>query len=270
MNVEPSEAARIHDEARRQWSQSPAGSWAAGDEPLGTPESFTRVEAHRYQDQPWMHDTFQYHRFAGAKVLEVGVGLGTDHLQFARAGADMSGIDLTPRSIEMTRRRFELEGYSSDLRLMDAEQLDFADGTFDAVYSFGVLHHIPSPDRAFREIARVLRPGGAFLGALYSRESAFWWRLMVQRHLTLPSRREPLEDLLARIETGADDARPKVQLYGREELRTALQDAGFARVALKRRHLGLKRLEPLLGSRLAAELGRRAGWYLVHEARVAG
>src|SRR4051794_17854646 len=157
-------AQHIREEARSQWSHDPAGSIAAEDVELGTPASFAKVEAHRYAEQPWMHETFRFERFAGERVLEIGVGLGTDHLQFARAGAQTTGVDLTPRCIELTRRRFEQEGLSSDLRIMDAENLAFDDDSFDVVYSFGVLHHIPSTERAFAQVRRVLRPGGVFLG----------------------------------------------------------------------------------------------------------
>ena len=110
-------------QARLQWGHDPAGSVAAGEEPLGTPESFRRVEEHRYREQPWMHDTFRFERFAGRDVLEIGVGLGTDHLQFARAGVRLTGIDLTERCVELTRRRLEDCGLCSDLRVMDAERL---------------------------------------------------------------------------------------------------------------------------------------------------
>lgn len=261
-----SEAERIRGQARLQWSQEPAGAVGAGAAQLGTPESFEGIERYRYGEQPWMHETFRFERFEGASVLEIGVGLGTDHMQFARAGATMTGIDLTPRCLELTRRRCELEGIRSDLRLMDAESLDFDDNTFDAVYSFGVLHHVVSTERAFAEVRRVLRPGGVFIGALYSRESIFWARLLTWRWLTLGFRREPIENLLARIEYGADDAVPRVRLFGREELRELLDHTGFERVAINRRHLGLGRLTPHLPPRLERGLGRRGGWYLVHEA----
>ena len=253
-------------EARRQWSVEPAGAIGAGSAPLGTAAAFAGVERYRYREQPWMHETFGFERFAGAAVLEIGVGLGTDHMQFARAGARMTGIDLTPRCVELTRRRCELEGVRSDLHLMDAETLQFADDTFDVVYSFGVLHHVASTERAFAEVRRVLRPGGLFIGALYSRESIFWARLLAWRWLTLGFAREPLQELLARIEYGGDDAVPRVRLFGREELRRLLHEAGFERVAINRRHLGLGRLTPHLPAALERGLGRRGGWYLVHEA----
>ncbi len=108
-------------EARAQWSHDPAGALAVGDEPLGSPDSFVRIEKHRYAEQPWMHETFIFERWAGKRVLEVGVGLGTDHIQFARSGAQMAGVDLVPRCVEMTARRLEQEGLRSQLAVMDAE-----------------------------------------------------------------------------------------------------------------------------------------------------
>lgn len=263
---EPDEAERVRREARLQWSQEPAGAIGAGTEPLGTAASFEKVERYRYRDQPWMHETFRFERFAGASVLEIGVGLGTDHMQFARAGARLTGIDLTGRCIELTQRRCELEEVHSDLRLMDAESLEFDDAAFDVVYSFGVLHHVASTERSFAEVRRVLRPGGVFIGALYSRESIFWARLLARRWLTLGFAREPLEEMLARIEYGAQDAVPRVRLFGREELRRLLSEAGFEHIAINRRHLGLGRLTPHLPATLERALGRRGGWYLVHEA----
>jgi len=261
-------AEHIRDEARAQWSHDPAGNIAVQeDTDLGTPESFAQVEAYRYADQPWMHETFRFERFAGQRVLEIGVGLGTDHLQFARAGAKMTGIDLTDRCIDLTRRRFEQEGLHSDLRIMDAEALEFDDDAFDVVYSFGVLHHIPSTEHAFREVRRVLRPGGVFLGALYSRESYFYARVRLERLLRAEWRHESLEDRLSRIEYSTSDAKPYVRLLGRRELTRLLHEAGFPEVAIVRRHVGLGSMTASVPAPVERTLGRIGGWYLVHAAR---
>jgi SAM-dependent methyltransferase len=259
-------AQRVRMEAVRQWSKRPAGA-AAADLPLGTAASFEAVEARRHLEQPWMQQTFRFERLREAHVLEIGVGLGTDHVRLGRAGAQLSGIDLTPRCVELTSRRCRLAGLQSSLAVMDAEELAYPDDTFDVVYSFGVLHHVPSAERAFREARRVLRPGGALLGAVYSRESLFWTRVLAERWLTLGFLREPLADVKARIEEGAEEARPYVRLFGSTELRRELGAAGFSHVALKRRHLGLPRLERRLPPKLVDALARRAGWYLVFEAR---
>ncbi len=253
-------------QARLQWGHDPAGT-AAGDHPLGTPESFRRVEDRRYREQPWMHDTFRFERYAGRDVLEIGVGLGTDHLQFARAGARLTGIDLTQRCIELTRRRFEDTGLHSDLRVMDAERLELANDSFDAVYSFGVLHHTPDPTAAFREVRRVLRPGGVFIGGLYNRQSAFYAQVRLERLITRGFRHESLEERLARIEFSTSNAKPLVRLFTERELRRLLKDSGFRQVRIVRRHLGLGALNDRVPPALERAGGSIAGWYLVHEAR---
>ncbi len=98
---------------------------------------------------------------AGKDVLEIGVGMGADHLEWAKsAPRSLTGIDLTERAIEHTKRRFEAHGLASNLSRGNAEALPFDDESFDLVYSFGVLHHTPDTPRAVREVFRVLRPGG--------------------------------------------------------------------------------------------------------------
>lgn len=260
-------ADEMRAQARAQWSHDPAGSVAAGDDELGTRESFAKVEEHRYAEQPWMHETFRFERFAGQRVLEIGVGLGTDHLQFARVGAQMTGIDLTPRCIELTRQRFEHEGLTSDLSVMDAEKLNFEDDSFDVVYSFGVLHHIPSTENAFLEVRRVLRPGGVFIGGLYSRQSWFYALVRVDRLLSGGWRHESLDDRLARIEYSTGDAKPYVRLLKRHELKRMLSDSGFDEVAIVRRHTGLGSLTARVPAPIERAMGRVGGWYLVHAAR---
>jgi ubiquinone/menaquinone biosynthesis C-methylase UbiE len=261
------EAHDLKDEVRRQWGNDPAGSWAAGDAELGTPLSFRRVEEDRYRVQPWMHETFRYSDWAGKRVLEIGVGLGTDHLQFARAGASVTGVDLTPQCIELTAQRFEQEGQDSDLRVMDAEHLEFPEDSFDCVYSFGALHHTPAPERAFREIRRVLRPGGAFIGALYARYSIFYAALRIERLIYREYRHETLNERLARIEKSMTGAAPPVRLFSGLELRRTLRDAGFETATLRRRHLGMPAFEGRLPDWLEYAAERLGGWYLVHDAR---
>ncbi len=257
----------VRRESRKQWSSDPAGSLAVGSEPLGSVGSFQKVEQHRYREQPWMHSTFSFERYRGKRVLEIGVGLGTDHLQFARAGAVMTGIDLTPRCVDLTAKRFEQEGLRSDLRVMDAEHLEFDTDSFDVVYSFGVLHHVPSTEAAFSEVRRVLCPGGLFLGGLYSRQSLFYARIRAERLLFREYRSETLEDRLSRIEHSTSDSKPHVRLFSSSELQGVLRQAGFPEIKIKRRHAGLGRFTDRLPSLVERALGAVGGWYLVHTAR---
>jgi ubiquinone/menaquinone biosynthesis C-methylase UbiE len=151
---------------------------------------------------------------------------------------------------------------------MDAEHLDFPDESFDVVYSFGVLHHVPSGERAFAEVRRVLRPGGVFLGALYNRWSMFMAAAMYERLRFREWRVESLQQRLSRIEHSSADqcAGPYVRLLSRRELRRALRTAGFREVEIVVRHSGVK-LNHSFAQRLAEAASRYGGWYLIHNAR---
>ena len=91
--------------------------------------------------------------------------------RFAEAGAVCHGIDLTERSISHTRRRFDFMNLRSELQVGDAEQINYADNTFDMVYSWGVIHCSPNTARAAQEILRVLKPNGVFKCSIYHRRS---------------------------------------------------------------------------------------------------
>src|SRR6185295_5686645 len=138
--VEMSSLAEEKQRARDQWSQDPCGAEYDREHELGTRDFFESVERHRYtQYAPWMPATMGFDKFPGAQLLEIGCGMGSDLVQFARGGAQCTGIDLTPRSVEISRHRFELFGLTGNFILSDGERLPFASDSFDVVYSNGVL-----------------------------------------------------------------------------------------------------------------------------------
>ncbi|MBZ5657750.1 MAG: class I SAM-dependent methyltransferase [Acidobacteriia bacterium] len=104
-------------------------------------------------------------------MLEIGCGCGSEAERFARAGARYTAVDLTNAAVSITQRRFQLGGLEGCFTQGDAEDLPFADGSFDLVYSHGVLHHTPNTPRAIREVHRVLAPGGRAMIMLYHRDS---------------------------------------------------------------------------------------------------
>src|SRR5512142_1273410 len=103
----------------------------------------------RYELEPYIFEFARFDEGRGRDVLEIGVGMGADHLEWAKeAPRSLTGIDLTPRAIELTRARLEVYGLTSSLECGDAECLPFPDESFDLVYSWGVLHHSPDTPRA--------------------------------------------------------------------------------------------------------------------------
>ena len=93
---------------------------------------------------------FQFEQYSDRRILEIGVGLGTDLVQFAKAGAVCHGIDITDRHLELAARNFALRGLPVTLKKCDAARIECPDGYFDVVYSFGVIHHIPDAAAVLR------------------------------------------------------------------------------------------------------------------------
>lgn len=153
---------------------------------LGSPRFFELADSVFYRWNEPLHDEtgkfgriFDYPRYRGKRVLEIGCGMGCMASNWARHGAEIAAIDLNPVAVAQTRRRFEVFGLKGEVREADAEALPFSDGSFDYVYSWGVLHHTPGIRQAVREIHRVLRPGGRFGLMLYNRGSVLF-RYFVQ------------------------------------------------------------------------------------------
>lgn len=188
-------------------------------------EGYRRHSAERYRLEPHIEELAQFDRWRGKQVLEVGVGLGADHQRFAEAGAVMTGVDLTRRAIDHTRRRLDLFGLTSHLTVGDGEQLDFPNNSFDMVYSYGVIHHSPIPINVISEILRVLKPGGEFRIMIYHYYSLvgfmLWLRYGIFRkslrqvyadHLESPGTQAFKRDDAARIFKGAVDIQTHIVL----------------------------------------------------------
>jgi ubiquinone/menaquinone biosynthesis C-methylase UbiE len=241
---------------RAHWEADPCGSRLAAAEP-GSREFFDQVEAERNRLEPFIPSFAQFERWRGKQVLEVGVGLGTDFVRFVRAGADATGVDLTESAVELVRRRLELEGLDAEVRTADAEALPFADGAFDLVYSWGVLHHTPETRRALDEVRRVLAPGGEARIMLYSRRSWFalgvWGKTALLRGRPWRSFTEVLAD---HVES------PGTKAYTQAELDALF--AGFSSVAYTR---FVTPYDRRVAGPLARLTGRRFGWFVGVTAR---
>lgn len=152
------------------WDAASCGEVYA--EGLSVEERFRNHAEARYRLEPYIQDFARFEDGSGQDVLEIGVGMGADHLQWARSGPRrLAGVDLTPRAVAWTTQRLATYGFTSELEEGDAEHLPFPDDSFGIVYSWGVLHHSPDTPAAFRETHRVLRPGGTLRAMIYHRPS---------------------------------------------------------------------------------------------------
>ena len=109
--------------------------------------------------------------YRGRFVIEIGCGAAIDLARFAKAGANVTGVDLTSSAIELAKANFEQQGLRGDFRVADGEQLPFPDDAFDLVYAHGVVQYTANPRRLVEECRRVLKPGGLAIFQVYNRIS---------------------------------------------------------------------------------------------------
>ncbi len=159
-------AENLKHRVRSFWDSEPCGA-----RDLPSPEAYKEQALSRYAMEPHIPGFAEFAASKELKVLEVGVGMGSDYLEWLKAGAIATGVDLTAAAVERTRARCEFAGYEADVVQADAENLPFPADSFDIVYSYGVLHHSPDTQRCIREVFRVLKPGGRIRVMLYHQPS---------------------------------------------------------------------------------------------------
>ncbi len=149
---------------------------------VGSREFFDEITLERYQDPfkySYLTDVAEFGQHKGEDVLEIGVGMGTDLLQFAKSGSNVFGIDLTSAAVDLTRARFKQEGLKADIRQANFTEIPFDTGSFDVVYCFGVLHHAEETEQGISEIYRVLKPGGLAITMLYHKGFKYYIRKLL-------------------------------------------------------------------------------------------
>jgi SAM-dependent methyltransferase len=286
----------VQKQVEAYWNAKPCDSEFTALKGL-TREFFLAVESERYRLQwhiPKLLDEFNW---AGKRVLEIGTGVGTDARQLIGRGASYSGINIDAGSTAATSAALETFGLPGHVLQANATHLRFPEASFDFVYTFGVLHHIPDVGAAIREIRRLLKPGGEVLAMVYNRTSInyaieikFLRKLGVQllripgcvdalarrglprdklvRHRALAQRawRMSDEEWLSRNTDGPDN--PYSRVYDEEE--AAALFAGFDLLSQRVCYFNHEHWGPLgraLPRALLEALGQRWGWHRIVHAR---
>lgn len=128
----------------------------------------------RYSLQDYMLEEIGFEDYRGKSVLELGSGGGLDSAEFARNGARVISVDFTARGSATTRDLLRESGSEPRVVRSSATNLPFAQTSFDCVYSFGVIHHIPEMEQAVQEISRVLKAKGDLICMLYNKNSILY------------------------------------------------------------------------------------------------
>ena len=212
---------------------------------------FNDIEERRYRTHYHLPELFESMDGTDQRLLEVGCGIGVDSIQLAKRGFQVTAVDLTENALAVARQFAARREATVDFRLGNAEGLDFPDESFDAIYSFGVLHHTPDIKRSVAEVHRVLRPGGTAYVMLYHRNSLV---NLMHRALRLP------------YESPRDrkDHCPVVYTFSRSGVRELFRD--FTSVEVHSDYpftYGFGPLTTKLPLGVRRRLGRVIGWHLM-------
>jgi SAM-dependent methyltransferase len=161
---------------REYWNRQPCNI-RHSRKPFGTREYYDEVEARKYFVEPHIPEFAQFQRWKNKKVLEIGCGIGTDSVNFARAGADLTIIELSEESLAICKKRFAVFGLKAQFYNGSAEELTsfLPLKSYDLVYSFGVIHHTPRPERALAQILDYCKPETELRLMLYAKWS---WKVL--------------------------------------------------------------------------------------------
>ena len=138
----------------------------------GSLRFFDDLDEYRFDKLRYLPSLVNFSGYRERRVLEIGCGIGTDLVRFARGGARITGVDIAERSIGLARRNASLHGVRANgFCVADGAALPFEEGSFDVVYAHGVIQYAAQPDRLIAEARRVLTSGGEAVFMAYNRFS---------------------------------------------------------------------------------------------------
>jgi len=259
---------------KKYWDDRPCNIRHSTKE-IGTKEYFDEVEQRKYFVEPHIPEFAEFERWRGKKVLEIGCGLGTDTINFARHGAQVTAVDLSENSLSLARKRAEVFGLEDRIRFVQADAEHLSDYVpaepYDLIYSFGVIHHTPHPDRVIEQLRRYIKPDTTVKIMLYYRWS---WKVLWILCSYGKGKIWELDRLIAE-NSEAQTGCPVTYVYSRGEGRRFLEPAGLRVTDASVRHIFPYRIRDYVKYRYVKvwyfrwmpewafhSLERLAGWHL--------
>lgn len=267
------------DNVKAYWNARPCNI-RHSTKPVGTREYFDEVEARKYFVEPHIPQFAEFAKWKGKKVLEIGCGIGTDTINFARNGAQVTAVDLSDASIEVARKRAEVFGIQDRIRFVNGNSEELPSlvpvEKYDLVYSFGVIHHTPHPERVVAHIQKYMHRDSEFRMMVYSRVSYKLFWIMKEENIWDMGR---MDELIAR-NSEAQTGCPVTHSYTYESVRKLLtgfqvQEASKAHIftwnipAYKKYEFKKDDAWAKVSDAELAELEKEMGWHLLVKAKLA-
>jgi SAM-dependent methyltransferase len=173
------------EEVKKFWNDRPCNIRHSSKE-VGTLEYFNEVTKKKFFVENHILQFTKFLQWDGKKVLEIGCGLGTVGINFPFNGADYTGVELSKESLEIAKQRFSLYNQPGQFYLGNAEELSsfVPVQTYDLIYSFGVIHHSPQPEKILSEIKKYMNENSTLKIMLYAKDS--WKNYMIESGFDQP------------------------------------------------------------------------------------
>lgn len=214
------------EDVKKFWNDRPCNVRHSKKE-IGTKEYYDEVERKRYTAEPHIPNFADFESWQGKKVLEIGCGMATEGINFARSGAEYSGTDLSVESLDLAKKRFEVYNKEGKFYLGNSEKLSsfLPIEKYDLIYSFGVIHHSPHPEKIISEIKKYMHENSVLKIMLYASES--WKNYMIESGFDQPE---------------AQYGCPIANTYTKDEVKILLE--GFEVVSIEQDHIFPYKIEP--------------------------
>jgi 2-polyprenyl-3-methyl-5-hydroxy-6-metoxy-1,4-benzoquinol methylase len=262
------------ERVRDYWNARPC-NLRHSTQPVGTRQYFDEVEARKYMVEPHIPGFAEFEKWSGKKVLEIGCGLGTDTVNFARADAQVTSVDLSEKSLELAKQRIAVYGFQDRVKFHQANAEELSNTVppepYDLIYSFGVIHHTPHPERVLEQLRKYAKPGTTLKVMVYYRYAyKVAWILLSEGR----GQFWKLEELVAK-NSEAQTGCPVTYTYSKSQGRKLVENAGFRLKEARVEHIFPYRIADYVQYRYVKEpyfrwmpdamfhaLERRFGWHL--------
>ena len=222
------------DKIKNYWNNKPCNINHSSNE-KGTIEYFDEVENKKYFVEPHIKSFADFNKWKNKNVLELGCGIGTDSINFARAGANLTIIELSDKSLDLCKKRFELYNLNATFICGNIENLsDYIKNTkFDLIYSFGVIHHTICPKNVINGIYDLLKPDGELRFMVYSKISYKLFWLMMEHNI------KDISDgfKITCNNSEAQENCPMTHLYDFDDIKNNLLDERFNIIKIWKDHI---------------------------------
>jgi SAM-dependent methyltransferase len=251
------------EEVKKFWNNRPCNIRHSSKE-VGTKEYFLEVERKKFKAEPHILEFTEFTKWDGKKVLEIGCGLATAGINFALSGSDYTGVELSEESLSLAKKRFEVFGQTGTFYSGNAEQLSsfVPVETYDLIYSFGVIHHSPHPEKIISEIKKYMNENSVLKIMLYAKNS--WKNYMIDAGLDQPE---------------AQYGCPIANTYTKEDVVELLD--GYEVLSIKQDHIFPYQVEPYkrgeyikqpwfdaMPPEMFRSLEKNLGWHLLITAKL--